>query len=412
VPRTRMFALWLLLAATMLAAWRAHGHEIPSDVTVSLWAQPAEDRLHLLVRVPLEAMQDIEFPLLGPGYLDIGRADTALRNAALLWLASDLRLYADGQPLPTPTLQAVRASLPSDRSFASFDTALAHVLGPPLPPGTQLIWRQALLDASFEVPVESSEAQLAVNPSFARLGMQVRTVVRFTAPNGATRVLQLEGDSGVVTLDPRWHQSLLRFLDLGFEHILDGADHLLFLLCLVVPFRREPRALLVIVTGFTVGHSITLLGSAYGWAPAALWFPPLVETLIAASILYMAIENGVWAGGNRAMTAGSDAVRRGALAAGFGLIHGFGFSFALRDSLQLAGDHIITALLAFNVGIELGQLLVVLLLAPALYVLFRFVLPERAGTIVLALIVGHTAWHWLAERFTALREYDLSAPLY
>ncbi|HIG16397.1 MAG TPA: hypothetical protein EYQ31_03375, partial [Candidatus Handelsmanbacteria bacterium] len=72
--------------------------------------------------------------------------------------------------------------------------------------------------------------------------------------------------------------------------ILDGLDHLLFLLCLVVPFRRF-RALVPIVTGFTVAHSVTLIASAYGLAPNALWFPPLVETLIALSIVYMAFEN-------------------------------------------------------------------------------------------------------------------------
>ena len=76
----------------------------------------------------------------------------------------------------------------------------------------------------------------------------------------------------------------------GFVHILDGTDHLLFLLCLVIPFRRL-RPLVLVVTAFTVAHSITLIASAFGLAPDALWFPPLVETLIAASIVYMALEN-------------------------------------------------------------------------------------------------------------------------
>ena len=77
-------------------------------------------------------------------------------------------------------------------------------------------------------------------------------------------------------------------------HILEGTDHLLFLLCLVIPFRRL-RPLVVIVTSFTVAHSITLIASAFGFGPDALWFPPLIETLIAVSIVYMALENIVYA---------------------------------------------------------------------------------------------------------------------
>ena len=81
----------------------------------------------------------------------------------------------------------------------------------------------------------------------------------------------------------------------------------------------------------------------------------------------------------------------------FESVHGFGFSFALRDHLQFAGSHLLTALFAFNVGVELGQLLVILLLVPALRLLFRFV-PQRIGTIVLSALVAHTAWHWMIER--------------
>ena len=81
-------------------------------------------------------------------------------------------------------------------------------------------------------------------------------------------------------------------------------------------------------------------------SPDALWFPPLIEMLIAMSIVYMALENIV----------GSNMQRRWMITFVFGLVHGFGFSFALRETLQFAGPHLLTALLAFNVGVELGQL--------------------------------------------------------
>ena len=94
------------------------------------------------------------------------------------------------------------------------------------------------------------------------------------------------------------------------------------------------------------------------------------------------------------------------IAFGFGLVHGFGFSFALRDTLQFAGGHLVTSLLAFNVGVELGQLMVLVLLVPALVALFRFGVKEKVGTIVLSALVAHTGWHWMTERWGVLRQYD------
>jgi hypothetical protein len=82
----------------------------------------------------------------------------------------------------------------------------------------------------------------------------------------------------------------MAFVVSGFWHILEGSGHLLFLCCLVIPFRRL-RTLVIIVTAFTVGHSISLIASVFGFVPDALWFPPLIETLIAVTIIYMALEN-------------------------------------------------------------------------------------------------------------------------
>jgi hypothetical protein len=191
----------------------------------------------------------------------------------------------------------------------------------------------------------------------------------------------------------------LRFVSLGFSHILDGIDHLLFLFCLVVPFRSF-WSLVPIVTAFTVAHSITLIASALGLAPDALWFPPLIETLIALSIVFMAFENIL----------GAKLARRWMIAFGFGLVHGFGFSFALSESLQFAGTHLITSLLSFNVGVELGQLFVLAVTVPLLGLLFRKVLPEVAGIMVLSAVLAHTGWHWMLERGSGLLRFTFRAP--
>jgi hypothetical protein len=253
------------------------------------------------------------------------------------------------------------------------------------------------------VPIDSQDADFSIRPNLQRLGLRVTTALRFVAPDGAVRVFELAGDPGVVPLDPRWSGAALRFVRQGFRHILGGADHLLFLLCLVMPLRRELRALVGVATAFTVAHSTTLIASAYGLAPDVLWFGPLIETLIAASIFYMAVENVVAA----------NVQGRWALAFGFGLVHGFGFSFALRNTLQFAGDHVLTSLLSFNIGVELGQVAVLVLMVAALNAAYRFVASERLGTVVVSVIVAHTAWHRMAERFAVLRQFDVGwADLY
>ena len=389
--------LWLAPAAPL-------AHDIPSDVTVRAFVKPEGERLRLLVRVPLEAMLDVNFPLLGPGYLDLEGAERLLPDAAMLWLGQEIELFENGVRLPEPALTAIRLSLPSDRSFDSYEDALAHVTtGDRLPRTTRIIWRQALLDVLLDYDTASAESAFSIRPGVERLGLRVVSVIRFITPAGAERAFELRGDPGVVTLDPRWHQAAWRFVVSGFEHILDGIDHLLFLLCLVVPFRRF-RALVPIVTGFTVAHSVTLIASAYDLAPNALWFPPLVETLIAVSIVYMAFENIVAAGSGDA----ARIRRRWVVAFGFGLVHGFGFSFALRETLQFAGSHLLASLLSFNLGVEIGQLLVIALCVPALELLFRFVVTERVGTVLISALVAHTSWHWMAERYETLSQYPIT----
>ena len=311
------------LAALLLAiSPGALAHDIPNDVTVRAFVKPSGDRLNLLMRVPLQAMRDIDFPSRGAGYLDLARTSHLLPDAATLWLSDAIQLYENGTLLPKPRIVETRVSLESDKSFAGYDQALAHVTGPGLPESTDVYWNQTMLDVLFEYPIRSDRSGFSIHPALDRLGVRVLTVLRFLPPSGVIRAFEYEGDPGLVRLDPRWSQAALRFVKLGFLHILDGTDHLLFLLCLVIPFRRF-GALVPVVTAFTVAHSITLIASAYNLAPDALWFPPLIETLIAISILYMALEN---------IVGGSTLRRRWVTAFGFGLVHGFGFSFVLRET--------------------------------------------------------------------------------
>jgi HupE/UreJ protein len=391
-------ALVVAMALVVLFPTAQYAHDIPSRVTVIAFVKPEPGRLRIVLRAPLEAMRDVNFPVSGPGYLDVEKAALLLKDAAKVWIADGLELYESGRRLPEPRILRTRLSLPSDRSFTSFDTAASYVAGA-LPADTQLLWKQAMLDVEMDVPIADANDRFSIRPTLARLGVRTNTVLRFLPASGGERAFEYLGDPGVVELDPRWHQAALRFVTLGFEHILGGIDHLLFVFCLVIPFRKI-RPLVAIITSFTVAHSITLIASAAGMAPDGLWFPPLIEVLIALSIVYMALENIV----------GPKLERRWLVAFGFGLVHGFGFSFALRDSMQFAGIHLATSLVSFNVGVELGQLFVLALTVPALTLLFRRVVAERMGTIILSAFVAHTAWHWMLDRFALLRQYQFEMP--
>ena len=395
----KSIAIVLLVSAALFGSARLSAHEIPSDVRVQVFLHQDRQRLRLLVRLPVAStVNDVEWPTKGP-LLDLTSLPDATLEQAARWIARRVDLFGEDRQLESPRITGARVSLPSSTSFDSYEQAVADVSGPALGADVQLAASQALVDVMFDYDNVQPESRLSISTRFETAALRSVTVLRFRAGGGTERVYQFHGDSGLVRLDPRWFQAASRFVVDGFFHILGGVDHLLFLLCLVIPFRRL-GALIVIVTSFTVAHSVTLIASAYDMAPSALWFPPLVETLIAASIVYMALENIV-----------SPALgRRWVVTFAFGLVHGFGFSFALRDSLQAAGDHVLTSLLSFNVGVEIGQLLVLVLAIPALDALFRHGVPERIGTIVLSAIVAHTGWHWMTERGARLAQYQFEWP--
>jgi HupE / UreJ protein len=384
----------LLLAALTFLASHASAHNIPVGATVQMFVKPQGHVLQVLVRLPLTTYADAEYPRRAGDYVDLAKIDPSLRAAATVVLLETLTLYEGGRQLPNPRIVSARMSLDSDNSFASYDTALTHVTGPALPPETNLFWEQGKLDVLLEYPLQAEQPYLSMHAAFDRLAQHETTTVQYLQPNGVSRAYELEGDAGLVRLDPSWYHAAGLFVVAGFHHILQGTDHLLFLFCLVIPFRRI-RPLIPIVTAFTVAHSITLIASGYGYAPDVLWFPPLIEMLIAMSIVYMGLENIVV----------EQPTRRWIITFFFGLVHGFGFSFVLRNTLQFAGSHVLASLLFFNVGVEIGQLFVLILFVPALNLLFRYVVAQRLGTIILSALVVHQAWHWMEDRWDVLEQF-------
>ncbi|WP_460226744.1 HupE/UreJ family protein [Aurantivibrio infirmus] len=376
-----------------------NAHDIPSKVTLFVYVKPEGNQLKAMVRVPMEALSEISFPLKGPGYLDFSKVDAAMHDAAEVYIKESIHLYEGENLLTGKHIEAVRIDLPSNRSFTQYDSAIENILSPPLPANTELYWAQGVMDVLVTYPITSEDSKFSIQSDLGQLGVETNTVLRFILPSGSERVFNYFGDPGLVSLNPGFFQAIFRFIELGFFHILDGLDHLLFLFCLVIPLRNL-KSLIPVVTSFTIAHSITLISSAFGIAPNALWFPPLIETLIALSIVYMACENIL----------GADLSKRWMITFGFGLVHGFGFSFVLADSMQFAGSHLFTSLLAFNVGVELGQLLVLIIVIPILMGFFKLRIPERVGVILLSSFVVHSAWHWMSERSEQLFQYEFSSP--
>jgi hypothetical protein len=192
----------------------------------------------------------------------------------------------------------------------------------------------------------------------------------------------LEFDVGAPELRLPWIGQFLRMAWLGVEHILGGYDHLLFLVALVIVQVRF-WSLLKIVTAFTVAHSVTLTLAWFGWIdlPARL-----VESLIAVTIAYVAVENIL----------GKGVQQRWVLTFGLGLVHGLGFYGVLRE-IELARENVATTLIAFNLGIEAGQIVAMAGLYGALVLVADRAWYALGVRLVSAAILAVSGW-WVIER--------------
>ena len=385
--------IFLLAVVGLIAGARpALAHEFKLDAVISTFVTVGPGEAHMVVRAPLYLFKSVRFPIKN-AEIDIPQSGSALERA-LSAIEKDLVLFEDGHPL-TAARASATLSLPSDRSFQSYEEAMKHV-SEPIAPDTQIYVDQGYVDAHIVYPLKTAAPELSIRSTAApELGDTLKLTVRFKPLDDDPRSMILTGSSGLVALNPTAWRAAKGFIALGMEHILTGFDHLLFLLCLISPLRGW-RPILAIVTTFTVAHSFTLIGSAFHLAPSGAWFPPFVEATIAASIVYMALENIM----------GIDFARRMLITGLFGLVHGFGFSYGLQENLQFAGTHLITSLFAFNLGIELGQISVLVFMIPALLLVRRYVFPGRVGMIILSSLVGLTAWQWMLDRGQAL----LNAP--
>ena len=230
-------------------------------------------------------------------------------------------------------------------------------------------------------------------------GLSTEVLVRIAYLDGATETARLTPASPGFTVAgaPERLEVVNTYLVFGIEHILQGFDHLLFVACLIFIAATWGRILLT-VTGFTIAHSITLTMAALGII--GLPIAP-IEATIALSIVFLAREIAV---GRRASLTWRYPVAVSSL---FGLLHGFGFASALRE-IGLPGNEIPAALLSFNIGVEIGQVLFVSVVLAAFLLLrtvreksrLAAVVPHTVPEKPVAHAIGAVAMFWTLERMS------------
>ena len=195
--------------------------------------------------------------------------------------------------------------------------------------------------------------------------------------------------------------AMVTFIKEGVKHILDGPDHVLFVICLVLGSLSISQ-LLWRITGFTLGHSVTLSLGFFGFVPSAVWFIPAVETGIAVSIVYIAAV-ALLPDFRPSFKKEKSEVSVVVITTLIGMLHGLGFSFLLQHILNVSSPNIWQSLLAFNIGVEIGQLFIVLVTLILLYLVAK-IGSKVEKTARYILIIGSIgiALIWTVERGSSL----------
>ena len=280
--------------------------------------------------------------------------------------------------------------------FNSLSEAKQAMSGPVYPSGaTETLVGDALVDVRMFYPYAGPKDSFAFSSTLAAElpGSDLtENLLRFYRADGTVSVYRARGPLRTPIVGGASPLTLAAtYVYQGVRHILEGADHVLFVLCLTLG-AGTTRRLVWLATGFTLGHSVTLVAGVLGYAPKFPWFVPAVETAIALSIIYVAALS-------------LTRIRSTSLlvTAVVGLLHGFGFSFVLSQILKLDSSGLALSLVAFNAGIEVGQVGIILLVWPALRWLDRRS-PRLSARVRAAVASGSVAFAlvWVGTRSVAL----------
>jgi hypothetical protein len=305
---------------------------------------------------------------------------------------------ADGQPLEATVEQVHVYRVGTQPDFATLDEArAAFAAGPAVPEvASPLYVGDVVVDIVLRygagIPIHGYSVSSTLDPGLPGQENTANLILDY-GPEG-TKVFRARGLlAEPVVISRSAFSAVFTFIKEGVRHILEGLDHVLFVLCLVLG-AVQLKSLAWRVTGFTIGHSITLTAGFFGFVPSGAWFVPTVETGIALSIIYAAViammPGRGFAGSERNIFIVTCTI---------GLLHGLGFSFVLHKILQISSPDIWQSLLAFNVGVEIGQLTIIL----ATWPVFRLIQRSsdnawRLGRIGLATACIAVATVWTGQR--------------
>ncbi|NOR43601.1 MAG: hypothetical protein GQ572_09725 [Gammaproteobacteria bacterium] len=308
--------------------------------------------------------------------------DGAVMNANV----EGFRIYKNGSQPDFATLEDAKTVFQKEPSLGVFERGV--YVGDTT---VDVLLHYTSKDAVYEYALSSN-----LNPGLPDQDLTANLVLDYS-PSGVQvfRARGLLHEPVVVTRSVL--DAVVTFVKEGVKHILEGLDHVLFVICLVLGAMHF-KPLLWRVTGFTIGHSITLSIGFFGFVPTAAWFVPAVETGIALSIIYVAIVAVIpdFKPGWQQIKSEWTVVGVTGL---IGLLHGLGFSFVLQNILQVTSPNIWQSLVAFNLGVELGQLLIVIAAVLVFYLIN--LLGDSATKINRTIVAGlcaAIASYWVIER--------------
>lgn len=290
-------------------------------------------------------------------------------------IAADSLRLETGSAVLRPAVERVRAHpLGREPGFATLDEARSALSdGSPFPADAEETYVgdtivDVLLAFDASEPIDAYSLSSTLDPGIS--GQDETANVILDEGPGGTKVFRAKGLlHEPVTVTSSATAAAWTFVVEGIEHILGGLDHVLFVLCIVLG-ATGPRSLISRVTGFTIGHSITLTVGFFGFVPKGSWFVPTVELGIALSIIYAAVVAIRTEEGHR-----SSEWTMFAVTFAIGMLHGLGFSFVLHEILRIDAPNLWQSLLSFNVSVEIGQLAIVLIAWPSLVLLRRLSVP-------------------------------------
>ena len=226
----------------------------------------------------------------------------------------------------------------------------------------------------------------------AAWGVGVSTDLKIVDPDGQVRSLVFDGNPGTIYLAPQWTDAGRQFMDRGSRFVRTTAPLLLFLFCLVLPFRRYHAAIPPVVA-FVAMLVVGLLAAMLGLRSDAVWFQPLLAVLEVVAILLAAFAN----------IANQVTPRRRTLfACCAGLVFGWSSAPALETALQFGVSHALVSVLAFCTGTVVTLIAAAALVVPVMSYFFARARTERIERVIVSALAADTAWGWLTDRWTQL----------